>query len=98
MVVGSAGNQAKAMADQRRSQSLGIANNLLLVSFEFAGQGFLQGHRLRGDDMHQRSPLKTGENLSINGLGVLGARENHSPPGSAQGFMGRGRNKIRIRN
>ncbi len=77
---------------------MGVGHNLPLVVLELRLQGFLEGHRLGGDHMHERAPLHTWEDGFVNGLGVLFGGEDHASPWSPQGLVGCGGNEIRIGN
>ncbi len=48
-----------------RRQHVGVLHHLGLVGLEFGRQRFLEGHRLGGDDMHQRPALDAREDGAV---------------------------------
>ena len=69
MVIGAAGNNLEAVRTQRFRQRLGVLDDVLGVDLEIRLQRFLEGHRLRRDDVHQRAALQAGEDRRIQLLG-----------------------------
>ncbi len=65
MGVGAAGHDVHAAVRQRLRKRLRIGHHGRRITFERGRQRLAEGHGLRGYDMHQRAPLKTGENGRI---------------------------------
>ena len=91
MVVGAAGHQLHSPLHKAVRQGGGIFHHLLLVGLELRLERLPQGHRLGGDDMHQRAALGAGENGGVELLGkVFVVGQQHAAPGPPEGLMGSG--------
>ncbi len=84
----------KPLLRQGGGEGLGIFDDLLLVGLELRLQRLLEGHRLGGDDMHQRPALDAGEDVAVERLGKLFAAEDHAAARAAQGLVGGGGDKL----
>ena len=65
MIIGSAGYNLDASADQTFAKCLRVINDALLVKLELIRESFLEADCLAGNYMHQRTTLDTGENSLI---------------------------------
>ena len=90
MVVGAAGDDVEATLDEHAGHGLGVLDHLLLVGLELGLQGFLEAHRLAGDDVHQRAALGTGEDRRVELLldGFVGLGQDQAATRTAQGLVG----------
>ena len=65
MGVGAARHQAVPLADKFPGQGPGVGHDLLLIAPERRPLGFLEGHCLGGDDVHEGAALDPRENLAV---------------------------------
>ena len=96
MVVRAAGNQFHAAFGECLGQRLRVHADGVLIGLEFGLHGFVQAYGLRGDDVHQRTALRAGEDALIDGLGILLFAEDHATARAAQGLVRGGGNDIGI--
>ena len=61
MVIGSTGNELEACFLQFIRHLARIADGGLLIRFEGITDGLFKGHRLGGNDVHQRTTLDAGK-------------------------------------
>ena len=90
VVVRAARNDPSALLGESGRQQLGVGDRLTLVVAVFIGRGELEGHRLGGDDVHQRTALDPGEDALVHGLAQVLAAEDETAARAAQGLV-RGR-------
>ncbi len=88
MVVGPARDQVETPLPQGLGQSAGVADHPGLVVPEGSFQGFLEGHGLGRDHVHQRPALHPGENPAIKLFPVPVAAEDQSPARPPHGLVG----------
>ena len=88
MVIGTAGNQDKAVFHQPGSQRLRIFQQLCLVFFKIGAHRFLQGHCFGCNHMHQRAALNAGKNCLVDRLGMFGPAKDHAATRPTQGLVG----------
>ncbi|MPM95524.1 hypothetical protein SDC9_142679 [bioreactor metagenome] len=96
MIIGPAGHDPKALIGECVAQCLGILDDLLLIFCKLRTGGFLKSHRLGGDNVHQRTALHTREHSLVNFFSKGLLAQDKTAPWAAQGFMGRGSDKIRV--
>ena len=98
MIVGAARGDGIAAADQRRRERLGVLDDLARIDLEVGLQRFAEGHRLAGDDMHQRTALQAGEDRRIDLLGdVRVVRQDEAAARAAQRLVRRRGDDMRVR-
>src|SRR5262249_55480898 len=73
---------------QALGQDTRIGDDLLLVALKCWREGFLEGHRLGGNHVHQRSALHAWKHELVDGLGVLRLAHHHTTAGAAQRLVG----------
>mmetsp|Transcript_96733 Transcript_96733/g.269173 ORF Transcript_96733/g.269173 Transcript_96733/m.269173 type:complete len:376 (-) Transcript_96733:96-1223(-) len=97
MAFGTAGDDAQAALDEGLGQHLGVLDDLFLVGLEFGRQGFLEGHGLAGDDMHQRAALDAGEDRGVDLLGdVFLVRQDDAAARATQALVRGGRDDVGV--
>ncbi len=97
MRIGAAGDEIGAALLQTAGERLRVSNHRLGIGFEFGLQRLVEGDRLGGDDVHQRSALKSWEHRRVDLLGdrfVVG--QDHAPARPAQGLVRRGRDDMGV--
>src|SRR5207253_5326690 len=72
-----------------------VFDDALLVDAKLAPQRLVERYRLRRDDMHQRTTLKTGKYRRIDELFVLRVRQNDASARASQRLMRRARDEAR---
>ena len=93
VVVGAAGDDVEAGAPAALAASaLALSTTFLRIGLELRPQRLAEGHRLGGDDMHQRAALQAREDRRVDLLGdVLVVGEDHAAARAAQRLVrGRG--------
>ena len=93
--VGAPGHQAVTPFQEFLGQGPGVGHGLVLIVFEGRRQGLLEGHGLGGNDVHQGAALNPGKDLAIQGFAIFGLGQDESAPGSPQGLVGGGSDKVR---
>ena len=99
VIVGAAGDQLRAVCQQRVGHGLRVGDDLALVLLELRLQRLAQHHGLRGDDVHQGAALGAGEDGGIDllcDIRVVG--QYHAAPGTAQGLVVGGGHHVGIGN
>ena len=71
MGVGAPGHQAVTQLEKFLGQGPGVGHDLFLVAAERRRQGFLEGHGLGGNDVHEGAALNPGKDLAVQGLAVF---------------------------
>src|SRR5690606_12211036 len=99
MVIGAARNDVEAIRLQFFSQRARVVDYVLGIELEFWLQRFSKGNSLTGDDVHQRTTLKTREHSRIDLLGDVGVvGEDHAAARTAKRLVRRRRADMRMRN
>lgn len=98
MVIGSARHQANSSRLQLRAERTRVCDDLLLVFHEGRLERLFERDGFAGDDMLQGSALRARKDRLVNRLGKFCRRQNHSTPWTAQGFVSRRRDDIRVRD
>ena len=98
VVVGAATGKFESALREPRRQRLGVVYYLLLICLEFRLQGFLESHRLGGNNVHQRAALNSGEYLGVQGFCKFLSTEDHAATRSTQGLVGGGGDEFGIGN
>ena len=88
VVVGAAGHEAEAVATQALGQGRGVGHHRPGVVGERRVGGLGEGDRLGRDDVVEGPALEAGEDGLVDGGGVLGAAQDGTAPGAAQGLVG----------
>ena len=65
MIIGAAGNDAQALALERRCHSARVLYDLVSVRRELGLERLAEADRLRGDGMHERPTLRVGEHRTV---------------------------------
>ena len=96
MIVGAPGHHGVAALHETLCHGPGVVQHTLLIDFEIRPHGFLERHRLGGDDVHQWPALHAGKDRgrkTFSNLGVL-PRKNQAAAGTAQRLVGCGGHHI----
>ena len=75
-------------------QGRGIFHHLLLVGLERIPHGFLEGHGLGGDHVHEGPALDPGENLFVQNPRQVRSGEDQTAPGPPEGLVGGGSHHV----
>src|SRR6185369_12707216 len=98
MSVGSTGNDSESAGRDACGEHLRIPHDLLNVFPEFLRSRFLETHRLGSDDVDQRPTLHLWKNRPIQILCERFATENDSASWTAERFVRRAGDKLRVRD
>src|SRR5690606_29993407 len=92
VVVGTAGNDVVAARHDHLGHGPGVGDDLPGVVLELRLQRLLEGHRLGGDDVHQRAALRAREYQALQFLLDLGIGlgQDQAAAGAAQRLVGGG--------
>ncbi len=80
MRIGAARDDREPAFDQRLGERLGVRDDRLRIVLELRLQRLAEGHRLGGDDMHQRPALQAGEDGAVDLLADLLVIARTMPP------------------
>ena len=97
MVIRSAADQVDAAGHQRVREDCGVLHDLRLIVLEFIVQRLAEGHRLGGDDVHQRTALGAREHGAVYLLrDLLVVGEDDAAARSAHGLVGGHGDHVRV--
>ena len=83
MVVGSARDHVDASLAEALGKCRGVFHNASLIVLELLLECFAECDRLRGDHVHERSALRTGEDRLVDRLRILLAAKDHTATGTS---------------
>ena len=86
------------MLGQTGGERLRVYDDLPLVIAERRLERFVKTDRFRSDDMHERPALHTGKHSGVDRFRVLRGGHDDASARAAQTFMGRGGDKLGVRN
>ena len=86
------------MLDQRVGEGLRVAHNLPAIVPERWLQGFLERHRFGGDDVLQRTTLRSWKHRLVDDLGVLLFAEDETASRTPQSLVGGARHRVGMGN
>jgi hypothetical protein len=87
-----------ALFGQHLGHHLGIVDDLLLIVAKVLAQRLLEGHRLGGDDVHQRAALQAGKTIELSAFSCSALGQDHAAARAAQRLVcGRG-HEMRVRH
>ena len=97
MVIRTAGDNVKPVLDEAACQRFRVQHDLVLVRLKLRLQRLAEADSLRCNDVAERSALDARKDRLVDGLhDILAVAEDHTAARSAQGFVGRGRDNVRI--
>ena len=98
MVIRAAGDETDAALGEGVRQNGCIFDDLGLICLELIAHGFLEADGLTGDDMHERTALRSGEHGAVYLLFELVLAEDDSTSRTSQGLVSGAGDNIGIRH
>ena len=96
MVVRTAGDQVKALFQQRFCHGLCVPDHIMGIGFKLRLHGFPQADCLCCDHMLERAALGAGEHSGVQLFGIRFTGQDQAAPRATEGLMGGGCDNIRI--
>ena len=98
MVVGAPGDEPEPLPRQRRSERRRVGDDLVGVLAEARLRCLVEGDRLAGDGVLERTALPSGKHGLVDRLGVRRGRQDAAAARAAQGLVGGERDDIGVRH